>query len=533
MTTYTPQSSLLTTDPLRVDTQAFSAYANRLGGARAAETREYVEAVVSGALQLSIDPVVCLAQWALETNWGRSEWWVRNLNSSGIGITGDPAQNAASQRWHTGTTSAYGHLAHLCAYIYGDSLIDYWPISWPDPSDVDKRLGAPIRAGYRATELDDLTNTWAIDNKYGQKLASRANDIVRDFGRGTYWETEAAVEPEGDDSMAMTFGRVPKPTMTVMIVSKPANTGSAYGYDYVPGGRNIIGLVHHETQGRGSGKFYHDFFSCPNGERCKNALVDFFIDRQGNIFQFNDPFGVRAGWANGGGVGQAGGLEGDGPAFYARFGAAGINNRLVSIEYESTDAEDFTAAQVQAGGSLAAWIHDRDGQPWDRHPFVPKYGCVTSFLHYEFGTTNCGKGELDDITKIQAVTKGIMRQYQEGGTGTPEQPQVPPQPAPAIPGGLTLAEATKRFGRVEKHTPDGKTVTGGFDPTGIISLAWAHRSAAEGIWPEIESWWELVDKSGDVRHLVVFANGWLFVKAAPRAAWTWADLQPVALKEAA
>ena len=213
--TYSPASPLLTTDPLRIDTQAFAAYANRLGGARAQETREYVEAVVSGALQMGIDPVLVLAQWALETGWSRSEPWVTGLNPAGLGMTkpgGYPA-NPTAQRWSNGTWAAYGHLAHLAAYIWGDDAIDYWPQSWPDPVTVDQRFAAPIRAGYEAHWLKDLNGTWAIDpqNNYHGKLADRANAIVRDFGRGHYTETETAVEPEGDDSMALTIrqGMIP------------------------------------------------------------------------------------------------------------------------------------------------------------------------------------------------------------------------------------------------------------------------------------------------------------------------------------
>ena len=52
--TYTGDSAILTTDPLRIDTQALAAHVNRLGGDRAAETREYIEAVVSGAVRSSM-----------------------------------------------------------------------------------------------------------------------------------------------------------------------------------------------------------------------------------------------------------------------------------------------------------------------------------------------------------------------------------------------------------------------------------------------------------------------------------------------
>jgi len=241
--------------------------------------------------------------------------------------------------------------------------------------------------------------------------------------------------------------------------------------------------------------------------------VDFFIDRAGGIFCFNDPFGTRAGWANGGGVGSPGGLEGDGVAFYRVFGSVGVNQKLVSIEYEKTDAENMTDAQVQSGGALAAWIHDMDGQPFDSHPFVPKYGCVTSLAHFELGTTNCGKNELDDIAKIQSETREIMQRWQ---TELAEDPQ--------IPGGLTLDEAKKRFGKGTRYTvaPGGCKTEGdfGFDPDGQISLAWATRAAEEQVWPQIQDWHVSKDPRREVNH-VYFANGWILSKPSVRAGWGW------------
>ena len=54
--TYTASSPLLTTDPLRIDTQALAAHVNRLGGDRATETREYIEAVVRASAYLAALP---------------------------------------------------------------------------------------------------------------------------------------------------------------------------------------------------------------------------------------------------------------------------------------------------------------------------------------------------------------------------------------------------------------------------------------------------------------------------------------------
>jgi len=500
-----------------VDLDKLTAWAVRNGAQHEDYLNEYFGVLLAGCLYTGIDFWVLAGQGHLETNNWTSSWWVNRGNPAGLGITGDPGQNSGSQTWETGEQSAFGHLAHMVAYVWGEDWDMHWHESWPDPVVVDKRFGTAVFAyGGTARTLRDLNGTWAIDpeNSYHVKVANRANILQGVAGKEI-------------GNVAITFGRVPKPAMVEMIVSKPSHNGSAYGYDRVAP-RKPVGLVHHETQGRGTGQWYHDFFSCPNGERCRNALVDFLIDKAGTIFMFNDPFGTRAGWANGGGVGSPGGLEGDGPAFYAKFGAAGINQRLVSIEYVKTTSENFTDAQVQAGGALAAWIHDKDGQRWDEHPYTSKYGLVTSFLHFEFGTTNCGKGELDDITRVQAVTKGIMRKWQENGSSDPVDPDVPPLPEPEIPGGLTLAEATERFGKATRHNKDGTVQIDrfGFDPDGPISLSWAHRAAVEQTWPEIEDWYVLED-SGEMFQLVTFSNDWRLIQVAERQGWQWVEFTAV------
>ena len=82
---YTKQSPILNSNPTRIDTQAFVAHVNRLPGAEQDfDTRTYVDAVVSGALRLGIDPVVMLAQWWVETGAGTSTWWNARLNPAGL-----------------------------------------------------------------------------------------------------------------------------------------------------------------------------------------------------------------------------------------------------------------------------------------------------------------------------------------------------------------------------------------------------------------------------------------------------------------
>lgn len=330
--------------------------------------------------------------------------------------------------------------------------------------------------------------------------------------------------------MPNVFRRVPHPPFIDLPVMKPP--GGGYGYTRIsPGSRRIVGVMNHETQGRGSGEWYREFFSCPGGARCSDALVDYLITRDGVVYRLNDPANDRSPWANGGPLG----LEGDGPAFYARFGVSGINNALISIEYEKLDTEQFTDAQVHAGGLLNAYWHDQDAQDWESYPYVPRYGCVTSLAHFEIGTTNCGTGELEGISRIQAVARGEMKRWQTqmNGPATPLPPVVPEQPdVPVLPSGLPLNEIARRFGTLIKHTPDGTTKPAPFDPRGVISLAWLHRCVATGEWPEAEDWWALSD-SGKTLDIVTFSNAWQLIRTAERQGLMWASFADAELLSAA
>lgn len=317
------------------------------------------------------------------------------------------------------------------------------------------------------------------------------------------------------------YGRVKHPAYERRIVPKPVHRGSAWGYIYVPQGRTILGTVEHQTGGRDTPQSIYNLFG-PGGERYGDALTDYVTGKDGTLWMLNDPEGTRAGWANGGGVGLAGGLEGDGPAFFAKHGAWGIDTQLVSNENCLAFSEpNLTPQQIQRDGELEAFWHDRARCPWDTYPLNPNQaGIVYSFLHFEFGTTTCGKTMLDDITKIQAVAKGILKQAQIGGDASPVPPEVPPQPDPEIPGGLSLATARRRFGKLRLRLPDGRTVERGFHPRGGISLAWARRAAKEKVWPAAADGWILLDEGKEIQ-VITFEGSWVLLKKAPRHTLEW------------
>ncbi len=390
----------------------------------------------------------------------------------------------------------------------------------------------------KTKSIADLIETYAPASD-GNDTEGYIRGVLTDLERNGFDPpvTTPSTPPEpveGEPAMSNVFGRVPHPPFIDLPVSKP--NGGGYGYTQIPrGSRKIVGVMNHETQGRGSGQWYRDFFSCPNGQRCSDALVDYLITRDGTIYRLNDPTNDRSPWANGGPLG----LEGDGPAFYARFGASGVNNCIISIEFEKLDTEDYTEAQVQSGGLLNAHWHDQDDQGWESYPYAPKYGCVTSLAHFEIGTTNCGRGELDDITKVQAVARGEMKRWQTGATtpAEPDPPSVPEQPSiPALPGGANLARVIAAFGTLTKHTPDGKTRVAPFDARGPISLSYTHRCVEAfgldyGQWPAAQDWWALSD-SGKTLDIVTFSNEWQLIRTAERQGVMWASFRDAELEAA-
>lgn len=501
------------------------------------------------------DFLILAAQSAHETaNWSSANWKEYG-NPGGIAILNDSNQ---SDYFESGEDAARAFFIHTWAYTRGPEPL---PAELAPYKHLDKRYanvitgrddhngdarwdGEPLAGSVKTIADYNVNGRWcwfgaSVINApgyipYGDKIVSRGNAILPNVEQDPIIDVPS--KPEEPIPMPNIYRRVPHPPYVDLPVWKPS--GGGYGYTQIPmGSRRIAGVMNHETQGRGTGPWYKAFFECWSGARCSDALVDYLITRDGRIYRFNDPKNNRSPWANGGPLG----LEGDGPAFYAAMGATGVNNRLISIEFEKTNSEDYTPEQIVSGGLLNAHWHDQDDQPWEQYPYVEKYNCVTSLAHFEIGTTDCGKGELDDITKLQAVAKGEMKKWQTLADpevpSTPDEPNVPDQPPVQIPGGVTLSDATLAFGSLIKHTPDGKTKNAPFDPEGVISLSWARRCVDEfGVdldkWPEAEDWWAVTD-SGKALDLITFSNEWQLVRFGPRQGLMWANFADAELVGAA
>jgi uncharacterized protein YgiM (DUF1202 family) len=160
--------------PVRGTANQALAVARSMGAQRMDEVTLYITEIYRRAPEVGFDPALLVAQSALETDFWRSSWWINRLNPAGIGVTGDPAQNAASPTFSSGTISARAQLAHMHAEVYGNRQ----PLP-PVLQGVDPTYQRVFAAGWAGTivTVEDLAGTWAVDPLYDVKIISRARVV--------------------------------------------------------------------------------------------------------------------------------------------------------------------------------------------------------------------------------------------------------------------------------------------------------------------------------------------------------------------
>jgi hypothetical protein len=158
--------------------ELFIDFAKSKGSKRIDEVIEYIETIYRLAPILGFDPAILIGQSILETSLDGVPWaspvWTERLNPAGIGWTGDPEQNAASRVFGSGEEAAKAQLVHMWAYVNGSPNIPGGLVPLDSP-----RWGAVERAGWLGTVdvIGDLTNKWAADGEYGEKIVQRLNQF--------------------------------------------------------------------------------------------------------------------------------------------------------------------------------------------------------------------------------------------------------------------------------------------------------------------------------------------------------------------
>jgi uncharacterized protein YraI len=166
--------------PVRGSAEEAIGYASAFEPYRPEEVERYIVEMYRLAPEVGFDPAILVAQSAHETGNWRSYWWFVRLNPAGLGITGDPAQEAASPTFPSGTIAARAQIAHMHAEVYGSSR----PLP-PILQGVDPTYQRVFEAGWAGTirTIEDLTGTWAVDPEYHDKLARKGNVIFGDDPR--------------------------------------------------------------------------------------------------------------------------------------------------------------------------------------------------------------------------------------------------------------------------------------------------------------------------------------------------------------
>jgi hypothetical protein len=176
--------------PVRGDAATALAYARANGAARLPDVEAYITEVYRLAPLVGIDASVVVAQSSHETDVWRSQWFRERLNPAGIGITGDPAQNAASKTFVSGTEAAQAQVIHLLGYTLGGVV--QWPeFVWMHTGSVmvetDPRFLALLQSGYagKAKTIADLAGKWAVDPQYATGICRHGNAIFPDLDGDT------------------------------------------------------------------------------------------------------------------------------------------------------------------------------------------------------------------------------------------------------------------------------------------------------------------------------------------------------------
>lgn len=326
--------------------------------------------------------------------------------------------------------------------------------------------------------------------------------------------------------MKYTYGNVKHPPFVNKLISDVENGA----WDDL-GPRRAIGVCQHSMIGTllGTDRWFRR-------GAASNGLTDYGIGGStdgaldGAIYRWNDPWGRRSGWANGG----SNGLEGDGPLYVRTLGVNAINQHLVSIE--RSDGGDITTPmspkQFESICALSAYWFDQSEMQWDTFPLHPKHGIVTHFLHKEFATKDCPFPPVyNRINEIQDRIRAILKAGQVAGTETTVPPVTPPTPDHGK-WPFPLADLKGRFGLIPIRQLDGTMKLAPFSEKGAISNAWAARAVKDGLKkvadiPRPLQGFEALDSDGLQQTIITFdgrgRGAWVLFRPAKEVSFRWLD----------
>jgi hypothetical protein len=390
-----------------------------------------------------IDPVVMGAVGWVETGYGdqglpfRHPNWKDDFNFGNLGKTGDEAQDAAAQTWATPYDGTAASVAHMVAYRYGDNWRQFWDSDdFGDPRQLDRRFDLAIANtpnGRGVKTIGELNNRWAVDrdNDYGGKLAQRANALQAKIEQYRRENGTPPVEPPAEPEEPMPT-RDPYDLIRDYVVDRWIHKDEeGQGFNY--GNRDIVALAEHETQGEGTGEWYADFFECPYGERCEDALVDYLIPQnEKKIYRYQNPYtSNRIPHASGGSAASITQLA---RKMSARMGNpyGGVNAFVAALEVVKRRGAAMTADQIELTARLLAYTWAMRGYSVDDAMYPDEFGndVKTSVNHSDLYTSTSCRINDDDRQAFEAMALEFLRAFYAGTTPVP--PVKPTYAPPAM-----------------------------------------------------------------------------------------------------
>lgn len=481
---YSRNSPLIKTGAHYSGDQLWAAMEPMTPDSQKANAKRLLAQIAQLAVTLHLDEVAASSIVWIETGAAgtglpfRSEWWVNGYNAGNLGVTGDKAQNAASQQWQTPTDGATGLMAHLTAYAYGSHWRDAWNVDdLGDPRVWDTRFDLALAAtdGKPVMTLDGLNNRWAvdIDNDYGGKLAERANKLVAAINDPPVTTPSTGPEPvepgEQENQMATVFGRVPKPPAINKHIPSSQNTA----WDNLgPRAKVPNAFVLHRMEGslEGTNTYFRGFRNAQQtgvGGLTNIGIGVAAMDGQalaGKVYEWNTPeldTEDRAGWANG----KVSGAYGDGKKYVDMFGISAVNRDTESCEISGQLNTPLDEASRTAIAARLAWRADqygaelaKKGEQFDysTFPYIPSQDRNFTIWHQEFtigtGKTCPGPVVMAETDDLIARAKVILEKYQTGSV-TPQ-----PEPEPVYADAAPVEKGSRDLNGYIFLAPGGKTV---------------------------------------------------------------------------
>lgn len=284
--------------------------------------------------------------------------------------------------------------------------------------------------------------------------------------------------------MAITYGNVPMFSYTDRYI---ASKQQGFGWDNL-GQREVKWVTLHRMVGKLWGT--DGWFRNPD----VSSITDFGIGNyatsgaanDGLILRWNDPQGIRSGWASG----PVSAPYGDGLASVNKYGINGVNRFGVSIEGDGTN-EPFSENAWRGLVRFIAYWADQAKVPYTSFPLNPHTGFSFVIFHEEF-TYGTGKQcpfswMKGEVGRLIADVAAYMKKYQESVAIQPQHFTI--GQAVQTGKGALLMQAPATTAKVMKEfsAPEIGTVINGkqvgdvwwYDVKGLFGTGWMHEDALE------------------------------------------------------